>query len=98
MLFAIQILAIYTLSIVFRQLDGPFDLFQKARLWLLRLEYVGPFVYKLLECPYCIGFHCGWMVYLLSCPSFSLGWFFLWGFAGSSIVAILDRILERPTT
>jgi hypothetical protein len=90
----LQLFAIYTLSIIARQLDGPFGLFLKARLFLHRLPIVGSFFYQLLECPYRIGFHCGYIVYLLSGGPFSVGWFVLWGLAGSTLVRLGDWVFS----
>lgn len=93
----LNILAIYTLSFVIRNLPGPFNSFGIIRNWFMRLPFfIGIFFYQLLECPWCIGFHCGYFIYLLtSFNHIQLNFFLLWGLAGSAIVAIIDQALER---
>ena len=88
----VAILAVLGLSLLIRNADGPFDLFQKTRILLLQNKYVGAFFYKLLSCPLCIGFHCGWVIYLLIMVGFSIGQFLLWCFAGSAIVFIGEKL------
>lgn len=41
-----------------------FGLMNKAE-FLTELPAVGGFFSRQLECAYCTGFHCGWMVYVL---------------------------------
>jgi hypothetical protein len=94
----ISILAIYALSFVLRNLDGPFDLFSKARRWLFNNRIVGVFAFKLTQCPWCFGFHCGWLIGLLlqlAIFEFSFPLLILWGLAGSSIAVFGDIIYER---
>lgn len=88
-------LAIYTLSFAIRNLSGPYNLFGIIRNKLMTLPVIGVFFYELLSCPFCIGFHCGYLIYLLECSNFNFKFFVLWGLAGSTIVAIIDAILDR---
>jgi hypothetical protein len=88
----INILAIITLSYTFRNLDGPFGLFNFIRNKLLTNSYVGVFFYQLLNCAWCFGFHCGYVIYLLQTHSFSIREFILWGLAGSAISALFEII------
>src|ERR1700722_6573711 len=84
----LMLLAIFALGIVVRNIDGPFNLFQKARIKLLQNKYVGPFFYKLLECSICSGFWCGISIYMLMALQFSIREFALWGLVGSAVLFI----------
>ena len=88
------ILAIYAISFIVRNISGPFDILSKIRNYLLASR-AGVFFYELLNCPWCVGFHCGYIVYFLACLSFStfsLPMMVIWAFAGSAIVAGGDML------
>lgn len=91
----ITILAIYGLAFAIRETDGPWDLVSKWRNWMMRLPLVGVQFYKLLNCYFCLGFHCGWIVYLLSENHYTWQFFILYGLAGGVISLILDAVLSR---
>ena len=55
---------------------------------------------KFLTCPYCVGFHTGWMVYLLQMETFVALDCLLWSFASSSFCYIMDisaQLIESKT-
>lgn len=55
---------------------------------------------KFLGCPYCVGFHCGWIVYLLHTDSFIALQCILWAFASSAFCYIIDisaQLIESKT-
>jgi len=92
----ICLLAIFGLAFLFKESSGPWDLMSKLRNALMRNKYVGVFFYKLLDCYFCIGFHSGWMVYLLHEQSaYKLQFFILWGLAGGVISLIMDSVLSK---
>jgi hypothetical protein len=88
-------LAIYSLSFYIRNLSGPYNIFGIWRSKLFTNPKVGVFFYELFSCPFCIGFHCGYIIYTLQCSDFHFNLLILWGLAGSAVVAILDLVLER---
>ena len=45
---------------------------------------------KFLVCPYCVGFHSGWIVYLLQMDTFVIMDIILWAFASSALCYMLD--------
>jgi hypothetical protein len=91
----IIIFAIYGFAFLVKDSDGPFDIIHKVRLILIQNKYVGVFFFKLFECYFCIGCHCGWIVYLLSQKTYSWQFFILWTVAGGAISLILNAILSR---
>ena len=95
MKYILSFLAIYTLSHFIRNLSGPFNLFGLIRNKLMTLPAVGVFFYELFDCPWCLGFHCGYLIYLLQYVNFQLQSFIIWGLAGSSIVAIMDSVMKH---
>jgi len=91
----ISILAIYTLAFVARNISGPFNIFGLLRNKLVQSQHLGVFFYELLDCPWCSGFHAGYLIYLLQFDSFDIRHLFLWGLAGSAITAFMDAILNK---
>lgn len=57
------------------------------------------FVGSLLKCTYCIGFHAGWIVYLMYIfsgkGSPALGDLFIYAFAGASFSYTLDTYVQK---
>ena len=54
---------------------------------------------KLLSCTFCMGFHSGWLVYLLSIlddlNSFTAGNFVIFAFAGSAFSYTIDTYVQK---
>ena len=57
---------ILAISLVFliKQTDGPFGIIGYLRGYFLR-SYIGPEIYKLINCYYCLGFHAGYIAYFI---------------------------------
>ena len=91
----IALLAIFGLAFTIKETSGPFDVLDKLRGLLMRNKYVGVFFYGLLSCYFCVGFHCGWIVYLLSENNYTWQFFVLWALAGGTISLIIDGVLTR---
>lgn len=85
----------YAVAFAIKEIDGPFGIIGWARTKLMQNKYVGVFFFKLFECYFCVGFHAGWIVYLLSQPHWKFNLIILWGLAGSAISLILDTILTK---
>lgn len=90
----ICILAIYGITVFVKDMDGPFDIMNKIRLILLHNKYIGVFVYKLLECYFCVGTWSGVLVYLLHnhFRGISLSDMILWGFGGA-VISLVGSLL-----
>jgi len=73
-------------------------LLRKPRQWLADRS---SFFADLLSCPYCVGFHSGWLTFLLLRQDLSLlsgvGWVYLvaYSFAGVTVSGLLDALLLR---
>lgn len=89
------ILAIFGLAFLIKDSNGPFDIMSNLRRALMQNKYVGVFFFKLFECYFCIGCHCGWIVYLLSHEHYSWQFFILWTLAGGTISLIIDALLSK---
>lgn len=92
----ICICAIYGLAFVLKETSGPWGILSIIRNRLIANKYVGLFFFNLFECYFCVGFHAGWIVYLLSQHHWHLNFLILWGLAGGVISLIIDGILSRP--
>jgi hypothetical protein len=91
----LQLLAIFGLAFLIKESAGPFDIMDWIRNQLMRNKYVGVFFYKLLSCYFCVGCHCGWIVYLLSAETYSWQFFALWTLTGGAVSLMLDAVLSR---
>lgn len=91
----IAFLAIYGLAFLIKQSDGPWGIMNRVRNALISNKYVGVFFYKLLDCWFCTGCHCGWIVYLLYTKDYSWQFFILWTLAGGTISLILEGVRSR---
>lgn len=96
--FAIVFGAIFGLAFLIKESDGPWGVMSMARSFLMTNRYVGVFFFKLLECYFCLGFHCGWFVYLLHEDEWKFSGFLLWGLAGGVICLIMDGLLALLST
>lgn len=94
----ISLLAIFGLAFAIKESDGPWSIMSWLRNRLMANKYVGVFFYKLLSCYFCVGFHCGWIVYLLRGINYNFQFFILWGLAGGVICLILDGLLVKLST
>lgn len=84
--------------VILARTDGPFDSIRKFRNFLFGIEFfsLGHFFYKLLECPYCIGF---WASLLAAVIVFPLNWFTLWwAFIGAVVVYIVELLIAAIQT
>jgi hypothetical protein len=93
----ITIFAIVGLAFLLKESDGPWGIVAWSRNLVMRNRFVGVFFYKLLDCYFCLGFHCGWLVYLLhdDRQDWSIQFFILWGLAGGALSLIFDMLLSK---
>lgn len=90
----IALLAIYGLAFLIKESDGPWGVIAWLRNRLIK-SWAGVFFFKLLNCYFCVGCHCGWIVYLLSAESYKWQFFVLWALAGGAVSLILDAVHTR---
>lgn len=69
-------------------------LFSRPRQWLADRSF---FLYQLFSCPFCVGFHAGWITYLLMGTSTMPIYpgIIAYAFAGTAVSGICDTILTR---
>jgi hypothetical protein len=91
----IYILSIYGLAFAIKDASGPWGIMSLIRNRLISNKYVGVFFFELFECYFCVGFHAGWIVYLLSQDSWALNYFILWALAGGVVSLILDGAVAQ---
>jgi hypothetical protein len=91
----LSLLAIYGLAFFIKETDGPWNLIGRWRNLMMRIPFIGVQFFKLLDCYFCLGCHCGWIVYLLSHESYSWQFFVLWALAGGAISLILSGVVAK---
>jgi hypothetical protein len=94
----IVVCAIFGLAFLLKESDGPWGLIGSFRSWLFNRPHVGVFFFKLFDCYFCLGFHCGWIVYLLAEDHWKFQFLFLWGLAGGIISLIFSALLAKLNT
>lgn len=91
----LYLLAIFGLYFLIVQSDGPFGLIGKGRNLLMRAGVLGPFFYKLFECPFCSGCWAGAAIYLISQYPYKLSDGALWVLTGGSVCLMMDGLLTH---
>jgi len=91
----IIILAIYAFSYTIRNLSGPFNILGIIRNKLMSNKFLGVFFYELLSCPWCLGFHCGYIISIIAFNFTNYYNLIIWAFAGSTIVAGGDKLFNK---
>ena len=92
---AIALIAIYGLAFLIKESDGPFGIINWLRNRLIANRFVGVFFYKLLDCWFCTGCHCGWIVYLLYSDHYTWQFFILWILAGGTVSLFIDALFSK---
>ena len=96
----IFLLAVYGLMFILKEADGPFDIFSKARRFLMSIKYVGPMFYRVFSCYFCSGIHAGWISYLLYFPisTWHVRSFAAYTFAGDAFSYVISIVLDSIST
>lgn len=66
------------------------ELLSWFRSFLFRLH---PLFFKLFSCMFCLGCHCGWIIYLISFRSFNVN-IILYMFSGGVVSLLFDSIIN----
>lgn len=98
MILILWMLAIFGLAFLLKESDGPWGMMAWIRNKLMQNKYVGVFFYKLFACYFCVGFHCGWIIYLLQAKHYHFNLLICWGLAGAALSLILDGLLTWLAT
>jgi hypothetical protein len=91
----LRLLAICALVYAIKEIDGPWGIMSWTRNVLMRNRFVGLFFYKLLSCYLCLGFHAGWVIYIIAEGMPKVNYFLLWGLAGAGISLIFGGALGQ---
>lgn len=90
---ALTLLAFYGVTFALRSAT----LLEPLRLWLARRSR---FARDLLACPFCTGFHAGYLVYAFAVPfPWHFGDVFLYAFASAAVSYVVETVVlwfERP--
>lgn len=87
-----ETLIICSISFLFMELAGPFNILSKIRNMLMLNSIFGVFFYKLFSCAYCSGFWAGIITYFLFRINYNITDVFIFGLFGA-IVNYLFRII-----
>lgn len=91
----VKIFAICGLLYTIKEIDGPWGVVAWLRNALMRLPFLGVFFYKLFSCSFCLGFHVGWVIYIIAEDVPKLNFLILWGLAGAAISIIFSGVLGQ---
>lgn len=94
------LLSIYGFAFFLKNSDGPFDVMVKLRNSLMQNSFVGVFFYNLFSCMFCLGLHCGYIVYFFSNEWYNWNVFSMavWAFAGGGFSFITNSFVEYMTS
>jgi len=94
------LLAIYGLAFFLKNSDGPFEVMSSVRNALMQNSFFGVFFYNLFSCMFCLGFHCGYVVYLFANEIYD--WnvvsMLVWAFAGGSFSFVTNVLVDYLTS
>lgn len=88
------LLAIYGLTYLIRQSDGPFGIIAWARNILMRNKYFGVLFYKLFSCPFCTGIWSGAIIYLIYNLKINHH-LMIWSLAGGAFCLFLEIVINK---
>lgn len=91
----LHILVIVSLAYCIKNISGPFNMISKIKMNLLHNKYVGKFFYELFSCIFCIGFHCGYIIYMLTYNHFNIMNFIFYGFMGAICSLIVEGLINK---
>jgi hypothetical protein len=93
----LMLLCIAGLSFAVKQLEGPFDIFSKARNLVARVPVVGPMFYHVLTCNFCLGVWSSVGLYLAtnSFSSLSFSDLLIWACGGGMFNAIFFKVMDK---
>ncbi len=84
----ITILSFYGLTWAIKESD----LISRPRNWIMRHSV---FMFEMLSCYFCTGFHAGWIIYLLHEKEWHWNFFILWGLSSAAFSYIINAVVTR---
>ena len=93
----IFLLSTFGLTFLVKEMDGPFGIIGYSRNLLMRIPYIGTFIYNLLQCPFCIGTWSGIIIYLLSQNYINCNILICWALASAGFNLLLFSIYNKIT-
>jgi len=89
-------LATFGLSLLVKEMEGPFGIISKWRNLMLRLPIIGVQFFKLMDCYFCTGIWAAAAIFLIriGCDKL-IADAVCWVLAGGTICLIIDAILSR---
>lgn len=92
----LMLLCIAGLSFAVKQLEGPFDVFSKVRNLVARIPVLGPVVFGVFTCDFCLGLWTSLGLYLLTnMGSWSITEAVVWAFGGGMFNALFARVMDK---
>jgi hypothetical protein len=91
----VYLLAAYGLAFSLKESSGPWGIFSKLRNYLFTREKFGIFFYELFSCYFCLGFHTGWFINLISPEPFHLASLLIWGLASGVFCLVADSCYNK---
>jgi hypothetical protein len=89
-------LAVFGLTFLMRQADGPFNIISKCRNLMMRIPWFGVQFYNLLLCPFCSGCWAALIILLVRIETSKLvGNSICLVLAGGAVCLLIESILNR---
>ncbi len=93
----LMLLCIAGVSFAVKQLDGPFNLFATVRNLLTRVPVLGPMLFQVLTCNFCLGCWASAGLYLTTnaVGTWSLGDLVVWTFGGGMFNSLFCQLMDK---
>jgi hypothetical protein len=93
----LMLLCIAGLAFAIKQVEGPFNLFDKFRNLVARIPVLGPMVFHVLMCNFCLGLWASVGLYLATnaIGTWSMGDLVVWAFGGGMFNSLFCKLMDK---
>lgn len=92
----LMLLCIAGLSFAIKQTEGPFGLFGMLRNLVARIPVVGPMMFHVLTCNFCLGLWSSAGLYVATnLGSLSISDLVVWAFGGGMFNALFCKLMDK---
>lgn len=92
----LMLLCIAGLSFAVKQTEGPFNVFSMIRNGIARIPVLGPMVFHVLTCNFCLGLWSSAALYVATnLSSLSISDLVVWAFGGGMFNALFCKLMDK---
>jgi len=93
----LMLLCVAGVAFAVKHVDGPFALLAKARNLLTRIPVLGPMIFQVLTCDFCLGLWSSAGLYLATnaMNTWSIGDLVVWAFGGGMFNSLFCKTMDK---